>query len=84
MRAVRFMAGVVAIAAVCAGCASGDEWRTWWEHPTHFASGDHMSFSVKNGEGDTPQVTRKDVSVASHEGWWGKPVAVAQEQILER
>jgi hypothetical protein len=67
-----------------AGCATGEEWNTWREHPTHFASGDHMSFSMRNKEGRTPRVTRKDISKARDEAWWGKPITVAQEQILER
>ena len=25
-----------------AGCATGEEWNTWYEHRTHFASGEHM------------------------------------------
>jgi hypothetical protein len=29
-------------------------------------------------------VTRQDVAMARNEGWWGKPVTVSQEQILER
>jgi hypothetical protein len=66
-----------------AGCASSQEWTTWKEHPTHFASGDHLSFSVKNTE-TSPHVTRKDIMMARDEGWWGKPITVGQEQILER
>lgn len=66
-----------------AGCATSQEWATWKEHPTHFASGDHLSFSVKNSE-TSPHVTRKDVAMARDEGWWGKPITVAQERILER
>ena len=66
-----------------AGCATSQEWTTWKEHPTHFASGDHLSFSVKNSE-TAPRVTRKDIVVARDEGWWGKPITVSQERILER
>lgn len=67
-----------------AGCASTNEWRTWREHPTHFASGDHLSFSIRNTEGAGPQVSRRDVAMARDEAWWGKPVAVGQDQIIER
>ena len=66
------------------GCASGAEWTTWEQHPAHFASGDHLSFSIANTEGSAPTVTRTDVSRARDEGWWGKVVAVGQEQILDR
>jgi hypothetical protein len=67
-----------------AGCATGEEWNTWREHPTHFASGDHLSFSMRNGEGSAPRVTRRDIAKARDEAWWGKPITVSQEQILER
>jgi hypothetical protein len=67
-----------------AGCATGEEWQTWKEHPTHFASGDHMAFSVKNREGGAAKVTRTDIAMARTEGWWGKPITVSQEQILEK
>jgi hypothetical protein len=66
------------------GCASRDEWTVWRQHPTHFASGDHLRFSLRNTEGAAPRVTRQDVAMARNEGWWGKPVTVSQEQILER
>jgi hypothetical protein len=66
------------------GCASSEEWQTWKEHPTHFASGDHMFFSTRNREGSNPRVTRADVAAARDQGWWGKPITVSQEAILER
>jgi hypothetical protein len=66
------------------GCATGEEWATWKSHPTHFASGEHMFFSVRNREGAAPRVTRQDITLARNEGWWGKPITVSQEQILER
>jgi hypothetical protein len=67
-----------------AGCASKQEWTTWGAHPTHFASGEHLIFSVRNAEGAKPRVTREDLALARQEGWWGQAVAVSQEQILER
>ncbi len=66
------------------GCASSDEWQTWKEHPTHFASGDHLFFSTRNAEGSAPRVTRQDIALARDQGWWGKPITVNVEQILER
>ena len=66
------------------GCATGDEWQTWKEHPTHFASGDHMFFSTRNREGANTRVTRQDIAQARDQGWWGKPITVTQEAILER
>ena len=73
----------IALAGTLAGCASSQEWQTWKEHPTHFASGDHLAFSVRNSE-SSPRVTRKDIVLARDEAWWGKPITVAQERILER
>ena len=72
------------VALLTAACATGEEWKTWKDHPTHFASGQHMSFSMKNREGAPPRVTRSDIAKARDEGWWGKPVTVATEQILEK
>ena len=73
-----------AVLIAMAGCASSEEWNTWYTHRTHFASGDHMGFSLRNTEGSAPKVTRKDIALARDEGWWGKPITVSQEQILER
>lgn len=85
MRTNPTMLAVAAAAlALATGCASSEEWATWKQHPTHFASGDHLSFSVKNPEGRQPQVTRNDITQARDQGWWGKPVTVTQEAILER
>lgn len=69
---------------VAGGCATGEEWSTWQAHPTHFASGDHLAFSVRNREGASVQVSRQDIAMARDQGWWGKPVTVGQEEILER
>ncbi len=67
-----------------AGCATSEEWATWKQHPTHFASGDHLFFSTRNKEGGAARVTRQDIALARNEGWWGKPITVSQEQIIER
>lgn len=85
MRTVRLrllLVGAVLVAA--AGCATSEEWSTWKAHPAHFASSDHFLFSVRNREGRAPRVTRQDVALAGNETWWGKPITVGQEQILER
>ena len=85
MRSPRLLVLLVGGAlSLAAGCATSEEWKTWKEHGTHFASGDHLNFSVKNREGSSPRVTRQDISKARDEAWWGKPVTVSQEQILER
>jgi hypothetical protein len=76
--------GAAALLVLGSGCASQEQWATWKTHPTHFASGPHMGFSVRNRETDQPRVTRQDIALARDEGWWGQPVTVSQEQILVR
>jgi hypothetical protein len=80
---VRLVLGAVVL-LTAAGCATGEEWQTWRSHTSHFASGEHLFFSTRNTEGTAPRVTRADVALARDQGWWGKPITVAQEQILER
>ena len=79
----RIVLGVTVLLAA-SGCASSEEWQTWRDHPTHFASGDHLFFSTRNKEGRAPRVTRQDIAMAREQGWWGKAITVGQEQILER
>jgi len=79
----KVLLGVTALLAV-GGCASSEEWQTWRDHPSHFASGDHLFFSTRHPEGSQPRVTRQDVAMARDQGWWGKPITVDQGEILER
>lgn len=73
------------VALLAGGCASSEEWSEWLKHPTHFASGQHMGFSLKNqGETPTPTITRRDLDAARQESWWGKVILVSPEQIFER
>lgn len=51
-----------------AGCASNPEWR---DHPTQFASGDHLSFSMRNSNGGDYEITEEDLAQAQAEAWWG-------------
>jgi hypothetical protein len=76
------MIGAVLVAL--AGCASSEEWATWNQHSTHFASGDHGFFSIRNREGTSARVTRQDIAMARDQAWWGKPITVSSDQILER
>jgi hypothetical protein len=78
------LAAVTLAVAGLSGCATADEWNTWYTHRTHFASGDHMSFSVRTPDTGPGRVTRTELAMARDEGWWGKPVTVAQADILER
>ncbi|MGH7311946.1 MAG: hypothetical protein ACREJV_02150 [Candidatus Rokuibacteriota bacterium] len=80
----RFVLLLLGAIIVLAGCATGEEWTTWKSQGAHFASGDHLYFSVRNREVGAARVTRQDVATARSQGWWGRPVTVSQEQILER
>ncbi|HWC04398.1 MAG TPA: hypothetical protein VHF87_16705 [Methylomirabilota bacterium] len=73
--------GLGFLASVVAGCAS-ETWKEWRSHSTHFASGDHMAFSLKN-QGKTPKVTSADNRLASSQSWWGQPVVVRADQIFQ-
>jgi len=66
------------------GCATTDEWATWSQNSAHFASIEHYRFSVKNRPGTSPRVTREDLDATRAQNWWGRPITVRQEQILER
>jgi hypothetical protein len=64
------------------GCATQVELAVWKAHTTHFASGDHLTFSVRNDARSTPVVTRADVDRARDEQWWGDPVIVSPDAIV--
>jgi hypothetical protein len=81
------MLGTIALMAVlvgAAGCATSPEMATWRAHTTHFASGDHALFSLRNDLESRPRVTRMDLNRAQNEAWWGDPVTVGPDQIVGR
>jgi hypothetical protein len=63
------------------GCSSAT-YKEWKSHSTHFASGDHMAFSLKN-QGKTPKVSSTDTREAAAQSWWGDPVVVRADQIFQ-
>lgn len=69
---------------LAAGCATSEEWETWKQNRAHFASLDHYKFSMKNRGDASAHVTRDDVEAARSQNWWGRPITVSQEAILER
>jgi len=75
------LGGVVLAAS---GCATSEEWSEWTKHPSHFATGDHLTFSFRNTEGSAPRVTRSDIDRARSEEWWGKVITVSSEQIIQQ
>jgi hypothetical protein len=62
---------IAAVMFSMSGCASSQEWAYWREHPTHFASRDHLGFSVKNDNPYYPAVTDADAQRSREQGWWG-------------
>jgi hypothetical protein len=81
MRDIRFALILMSAAIVTSSCASSEQWKEWRSHSTHFASGDHMAFSLKN-QGSTPRVSRRDEREAAAQSWWGQPVVVRPDQIF--
>ncbi len=70
------------LALLVTGCATSQDWTEWKSHSTHFASGDHAMFSLRN-VGDKPEVRRSDLVAARAQNWWGKIVMVDQGQIFQ-
>ena len=79
----RWLLGGAAL-LLMAGCATSEEWAIWKENTAHFASGEHFRFSMKNAPGASPQVSRDDLEAARAQNWWGRPITVRQEELLER
>ena len=77
--AVLLLSGV---AVATGACATPGEWAEWRRHSSHFASGDHLFFSMRNRAGAQPYVTRRDIQVARTEEWWGRAITVTPEQIF--
>lgn len=63
-------------------CATSEQWAEWRKHSSHFASGDHLFFSLRNRAGTPPRVTRGDIDRARVEQWWGDTITVTPEQIF--
>ena len=48
MRDRNWLPMVMALLLVSTGCATQREWGVWRSHSTHFATDDHLGFSVTN------------------------------------
>jgi hypothetical protein len=68
---------IAAVMFSMSGCASSQDWAYWRDHPTHFAAGGHMTFSMKNDSVYYPTVTEEDVKLAREYSWWGDQVPLA-------
>jgi hypothetical protein len=63
---------IVGVVSLMVGCASREDWNMWRSHASHFASGDHATFSMKNNkDGSNPKVTRTDIESSRSQNWWG-------------
>lgn len=76
---------IVGTMLLTGACATSEDWKVWLGHNTHFASGDHGMFSLKNNkDGSNPRVTRSDIDNARRENWWGiYAVSVSPSQIIQ-
>lgn len=83
MKTIAVSLVVAGLALTTGACATSQEWAEWRSHTSHFASGDHGFFSIRNREGASTRVTRQDVAAAREQGWWGKAISVDQKDILE-
>ena len=71
-----------AAAGLGTGCASQAEWNRWASHSSHFASSEHLRFSVLNQDlTTTPRVTRGDLREARTQSWWGDHVVMRPKQL---
>jgi hypothetical protein len=66
-----------------AGCANDKQWSDWKRHSSHFASADHMRFSLTQPK-TPPAVTRRDLDNARGQSWWGDQVRVRPQEVSQR
>lgn len=74
MRDRNWLPMVMALVLVSTGCATQREWTTWRAHPTHFATDNHLGFSVTNAVAGAPRITPELMAQAKGEGWWGRNI----------
>jgi hypothetical protein len=75
----------VAVLLLTGACATSEDWKVWRDHTTHFASGEHGFFSMRNNkDGSNPKVYRSDIEEARNQNWWGiYAVTVSPNQIFQ-
>lgn len=77
-------AALIVVAFVAGACATPEQWAEWRSHTTHFASGEHGMFSVRNNlDGTNPRVTRLDIENSRTQTWWGKNISVEPGQVIQ-
>jgi hypothetical protein len=78
---------LILLTAALAGsaCATSEQWAEWRQHSAHFASSEHVGFSMRHrGASPIPRVSHQDVEKAKAESWWGDPIVVRPEQIFTK
>jgi hypothetical protein len=77
-------AALIGIVFLASACATSEQWAEWRGHTTHFASGDHGMFSLRNNlDGTNPRVTRLDIEGSRTQNWWGKNISVEPGQVIQ-
>jgi hypothetical protein len=79
---VAIVAGVLFLTGAC---ATSQDWQEWRAHTTHFASGEHGFFSMRNNkDGSNPKVYRSDIEDSRRQNWWGLyAITVSPSQIFQ-
>jgi hypothetical protein len=86
MHTIAVRAALIAgILFLTGACASSADWAMWRSHSTHFASGEHGFFSMRNNkDGSNPKVYRSDIEASRQENWWGLyAITVSPSQIFQ-
>jgi hypothetical protein len=73
--------GVLALTSLAllaqTGCATREQWAEWRSHSSHFASGQHATFSFWNQGEQAERVRATDPEKARGESWWGRELPVS-------
>ena len=86
MRSIAARAALITgVLFLTGACASSEDWKVWRDHTSHFASGEHGFFSMKNNkDGSNPKVTRRDIDDSRNQNWWGiYAITVSPDQIFQ-
>lgn len=63
------LGGVMLLATAC---TTAEDFQTWKDHSTQYASDRHMAFSARNAGAKRAKVTEADLANAQKEQWWGR------------
>jgi hypothetical protein len=75
---------LLGVVLLTGACATSQEWSDWRQNKAHFASSQHVLFSLRNSTSSDVRVTRADVEATRTEGWWGTPVTVSSDEIIQK